>query len=142
MKRLIDAERLKSGIFNACIDEHFKPTKLLNWDNITDIINNAPTVNDERIGRVLETIQTVIDNTNGNTDNVSKAMRNTAKFIRNAIDGEMPDYENVEGEDCDERPHGERRCYTCKYRACDITEMPCKECYRAYVDCYEETDNE
>lgn len=107
MKRTIDAERLKAGIFNACIDEHFKPTKLLGWDRITDIINNAPTVDDERIVKTLETIQTVIDDTNGNTDNVSKAIRNTAKFIKNAINGEMPDYENVEGEDCGERPTGE-----------------------------------
>lgn len=76
-------------------------------DALKDLIDKAPTVEDERIRRGLETIQTVIDNTNGNTDNVSKAIRNTAKIIRNAIDGEMPDYENVEGEDCGERPTGE-----------------------------------
>ena len=58
MKRLIDAERLKVGIFNACIDEHFMPTRLLNWDNITNIIDNAPTVDiteEQAIDKLHET---------------------------------------------------------------------------------------
>lgn len=90
-----------------------------------EMLDTAPTVEDERIVRALETIQTVIDNTNGNMDNVSKAMRNTAKFIRNAIDGEMPDYENVEGEDCGERPTGE---WNEVEEGCGWTEILCAEC--------------
>lgn len=35
-----------------------------------------------------------------------------------------------------ERPLGE--CATCKHRACEITEKPCKECSRSWVDLYEE----
>ena len=35
---------------------------------------------------------------------------------------------------------GEYKCVTCKYRSCEITEKPCRECSRSWVDRYEEAD--
>lgn len=38
------------------------------------------------------------------------------------------------------RPQGECKCVSCKYRDCDITEKPCRECSRSWVDHYEAAD--
>lgn len=40
----------------------------------------------------------------------------------------------------DGRPQGECKCLSCKYRECDITEKPCRECSRSWVDHYEAAD--
>lgn len=42
--------------------------------------------------------------------------------------------------EADQRPQGECKCVTCKYRSCEITEKPCKECSRSWTDLYEEAD--
>ncbi len=39
-----------------------------------------------------------------------------------------------------ERPQGECKCVTCKYRSCEITEKPCRECSRSWTDLYEEAN--
>lgn len=118
--RLIDADALKKVIHCAYSDDleildkidnaptitpkEFEPLLEAIMDALPVIVEKTVPAIVEKTERALEAIQTVIDDTNGNIDNVSKAMRNTAKFIKNAINGEMPDYENVEGEDCGERP--------------------------------------
>lgn len=49
--RLIDAERLSAEIFKASMDEHFMPMKLLDCDTITEIIGNAPTIEEHKTGK-------------------------------------------------------------------------------------------
>lgn len=49
--RLIDAERLSAEIFKASMDEHFMPMKLLDCDTITEIISNAPTIEERKTGK-------------------------------------------------------------------------------------------
>lgn len=39
-----------------------------------------------------------------------------------------------------ETPQGEYKCVSCKYRSCEITEKPCRECSHSWVDRYEEAD--
>lgn len=39
-------------------------------------------------------------------------------------------------------PRGEGKCVTCKYRACWVTENPCRECSRSYANLYEEAEND
>lgn len=39
-----------------------------------------------------------------------------------------------------EETQGEYKCVTCKYRSCEITEKPCRNCSRSWVDLYEEAD--
>lgn len=41
-----------------------------------------------------------------------------------------------------ERPQGEGKCVTCKYRACWVTENPCRECSHSYANLYEEEEND
>ena len=49
--RLIDAERLSAEIFKASMDEHFMPMKLLDCDTVTEIIGNAPTIEERKTGK-------------------------------------------------------------------------------------------
>lgn len=39
-------------------------------------------------------------------------------------------------------PRGEGKCVTCKYRACWITEKPCRECSRSYANLYKEVEDD
>ena len=42
--RLGDLDRLQAKIFNACIDKYFMPVKSLTCDDVTDIIDDVPTI--------------------------------------------------------------------------------------------------
>lgn len=53
--RRIDADRLKAEIFKACMDSHFMPTKLLDCDDVTELIDNAPTIEEQPKGKWIET---------------------------------------------------------------------------------------
>lgn len=54
--RLIDAERLRAEIFKASMDEHFMPMKLLDCDTVTEIIDNAPTIEERKTGKWISEI--------------------------------------------------------------------------------------
>lgn len=55
--RRIDADRLKAEIFKACMDSHFIPTKSLDCDDVTELIDNAPTVEERLKGEWIERVE-------------------------------------------------------------------------------------
>lgn len=63
-------------------------------DRATEIIDNAPTVED-RMVYVQETVNTILNSCTGNTD-IDKAFRNAARLVQNAIDGKSVDFEEIE----------------------------------------------
>ena len=80
MSRLIDADRLKAEIFKACMDNHFMPTKLLDCDDVTNIIDNAPTVVPEEMKPLIDKVVEIIPQL---TDAIVEQL---PKVVENSLD--------------------------------------------------------
>ena len=72
-------------------------------------------------------------------NSIEKNKNNTEELLKIAEDIYNTAY--ARGKASEERTNGEWRCVTCKYRDCEITEKPCRECSRSWSDLYyEEAD--
>ena len=121
MNDVLRREVLQDRFDNLC--PHIE-CKKCRWYSIVDsfhkcaLIDNAPTV------EYPEEITIKCDTED--EQKVLSALRNARLEVR------------VE----EERPQGEQKCVTCKYRGCGFMEKPCRECSRSYANLYEEAENE
>lgn len=160
MTRLIDADGLKNKFYHGDL----VPNKeMYHISEIMYAINNAPTVDERQQGeqkdidipKMCEECHSQSYN-NGFDAGYELGKKDAQKHItefNERIEFLMQQIRlwqswastEQQGKDSEENMNEQEtfgECKNCKYRDCDITEMPCKECYRGYINLYEEADNE